>query len=112
MNKILFLLFLFLMANTASAARVVDVSIISITPAKDTFELKLHASQGPKDSYFIVDIVKSDPASFDKLGIVIKKLEQGDDYKLDLDIPSFSMQPSGSFYRSEYVRFFGTELDH
>ena len=94
-------------SNVASAARLEDVRILNIMPGRDHFELKLQIKDGPRDSYFYVDIVKSDPDSFEKLVHVINKMRLRDKYKLDLDIPSFSASPSGSFYKSEGISFYG-----
>lgn len=59
-------IFFYLMANTGWAAKLEDVNILKISPEKDNFELKLQVKDGPKDSYFFVDIVKSDVDSFEK----------------------------------------------
>jgi hypothetical protein len=107
MKKLLILLCL--MAGQAWAAKLENVDLLGITPGKDSFELKLSAKPGPKGSYFFVNISKADVDSFEKLALVIKKLERGDRFKLNLDIPSFSMTPSGSYYRSERVKFSGTD---
>jgi len=98
---------LYLISSIASAARLEDVKILNVMPGRDNFELKLQTKDGPKDSYFYVDITKSDPDSFEKLVYVIKKLMRRDKYKLDLDIPSFSASPSGSYYKSEGLTFYG-----
>lgn len=97
--------------NSAYAAKLDDVSVIEMKQGKnDKFELKLHAGNGPKDSYFFVDIVKSDKESFDKIALVLKKLKKKDAFKLGLEIPSFSMSPSGSSYLSDSVKFSGSAL--
>lgn len=106
--KKLFLLFLFI-ANVASAAKLDDVEVLSVTTGKDSHEIKLHTKQGPPGSYFFVKIAKSDAELFSKLGHVIKKLEKGKKYKLSLNIVSFSMSPSGSSYPSEDVEFSGSQ---
>lgn len=105
----LFLSFL-LMGYSAMAANLEDVDLLSISHGNDGFELKLHAKSGPNGSYFFVNISKNDVHSFDKLALVIKKLEGGNNFKLDLNIKSFSMAPSGSYYRGEFVNFSGTDL--
>ena len=91
--------------NTAFSADLYDVKIIDIKNKKNNIELKLQTKDGLKDSYFIVDIVESDKAAFDKIAVIIKKIKKGKDYKLDLSIPSFSAFPSGSYYRSDSVTF-------
>jgi hypothetical protein len=102
------LLLLVLMARPVFAAQVDDVLILDTKSTQDGIELKLREKASPKDSYFYVNIVKEDKESFDKLGLVIKKLQKGRSFKLNLDIPSFSRSPSGSSYRSEYVTFSGS----
>ena len=101
------ILALYCLSSTTMAARLEDVKILNVTPGQENFELKLQTKDGPKDSYFYVDIVKSDPESFEKLVQVIKKLTRQDKYKLDLDIQSFSASPNGSYYRSEGLIFSG-----
>ncbi len=108
MNKLFKIIFFCFTINSAHAAKLEDVVILDITHKKDNFELKLQTKNGPKDSYFFVDIVKSDANSFGKLAIVLKKLKKRDDFKLTLEIPSFSVSPSGSYYRSESVTFSGS----
>jgi len=99
---------LFLISSVASAARLEDVNILSVTPGRDNFELKLQVKDGPKDSFFYVDITKSDPDSFDKLGHIIKKMMKRSKHQLNLDIPSFSVSPSGSYYKSDGITFYET----
>lgn len=96
---------LFLISSVASAARLEDVKILTVIPGRDNFQLKLQAKEAPGDSYFFLDITKSDPDNFDKLMHVIKKMMHKNKYKLDLDIPSFSASPSGSYYKSEGINF-------
>jgi len=102
------ILSLLLISSAASAALLEDVKILSINPRADYFEMKLQLRDGPPGSYFYVDIVKSDPHSFEKLVQVIHKLTKRDRYKLDLEIRSFSAFPSGSYYRSNDVIFNGS----
>lgn len=108
MKNLAMIIILGLTINTANAAKIDDVTVLDIKYGKDSFEIKLQAANGPKDSHFLVDIVKSDKDSFDKLALVLKKLKKRNDFRLSLDIPSFSMSPSGSYYRSESVTFTGT----
>jgi hypothetical protein len=42
---------------------------------------------------------------------VIKKLKNGNDFKLSLDIQSFSISPPGSYYSSEDVSFSAAGLE-
>lgn len=108
LNSLNCLLLLFFIGSSAWAAKLEDVKILSVEPAKDHFQLKLQPSVGPKDSYFIVDIMKDDPDAFEKLGYVFKKVMNKDHYKLDLKIPNFSASPSGSHYHSEGLDFKGS----
>lgn len=103
------MLFLFvLMVGRAQAAQLDDVRILQVTSGKDSVELRLRYKGAPRDSYFLVEIPKSDPESFAKMVLVARKLADGDGFKLSLDIPSFSPSPSGSSYRSLDVRFSGS----
>ncbi len=101
------ILVLFFISSISSAARLEDVKILEFASGQDSFELKLKTKDGAANSYFFVDIVKTDPNSFEKLVHVINKLSQRDSYKLDLNIISFSPSPSGSYYSSESVIFSG-----
>lgn len=102
------ILVLTFVSSVASAARLDDVTILNITPGQDNFEVKLQAKDAPKDSYFYLDISKSDPDAFDKLGQVVKKMVGREKYRLDLDIPSFSAFPYGSYYKSDSLTFYGS----
>ena len=94
---------LLFLSGIASAAHLEDVKLLKFTPGPEKFELKLQLKDGPKDSYFLVDIVKSDSESFAKLAHVVRKFMEKEKYKLDLNIPSFSPSPSGSHYRSDDI---------
>jgi hypothetical protein len=98
---------LFLYSNFAAAAHLVDVKILDVTPGRESLELKLQLRDGPKDSFFYVDIVKSDRGAFEKMAQVTQKLLHKDKYKLDLDIISFSPTPNGSYYTSDDITFSG-----
>jgi hypothetical protein len=104
-RRVLFL-FLFLPA-IACAANVEDVRILNAASGRDNLKLQVQPKSG--SSYFFVDIMSSDPEAFEKVGAVVKKLLRGDRYRLDLSIPNFSASPSGSYYRSEDIRFSGAE---
>jgi hypothetical protein len=99
------LLLLCFVPSVAFAARLEDVTVLDAKTGPDSVELKLHSKDGPPGSYFFLDIIKSDPGAFEKLAHVIRKLMARDAYRLDLDIPSFSVSPSGSRYRSEGIGF-------
>lgn len=94
-----------LISSFSFAAQLEDVKILNIKPGTENFELKLQAKEGSSDSYFYVDILKSDKDSYDKLVHVIKKITRREQYKLNLEIPSFSLTPSGSYYRGDSVLF-------
>lgn len=99
-------LVIFLVGAAASAAELKDVKVLSVEPTdKESIKLKLQAPSAPKNSYFFVDVVKSDPEAFQKIYLVTKKLKTKGGFKLDLEIDSFSPKPSGSYYRSDSVKF-------
>lgn len=110
MKLLLKIIILCFTINSASAATLEDVTVLDIKHGKDNFELKLQVTNGPKDSYFFVDVVKNDKDSFDKLALVLKKLKKRDEFKLSLNIPSFSLSPNGSYYRSDSVTFSGSAV--
>ncbi len=96
-----------LISGPAGAAKLEDVTVLNINPGKndDSVKLKLRAAKGPKDSFFYVDIVKNDAEAVAKIALAIKKMKNKNEMRLTLEIPSFSMSPSGSYYRSEDVTF-------
>lgn len=98
---------LLLVSSVSSAATLEDVNILDIKQGPQNVELKLQSKVGASDSYFYVDIVKEDSESFEKMAQVLNKLTHKGRYRLDLEIPSFSASPNGSYYRSERVRFVG-----
>ncbi|MCC7441231.1 MAG: hypothetical protein IT285_06350 [Bdellovibrionales bacterium] len=104
------ILIFLMMATPASAATLEDVTILDVTPKPDGVALKLHSKSGPDGSYFFVTLVKADKESFDKFALVTRKLQRGDQFKLALNIKSFSVSPSGSSYRSPDVKFTGEDI--
>lgn len=100
---------LILLANVTFGAVLEDVNVLSITPGQNSIELKLQDLNGPVGSYFFLEIGKDDPESLEKTALAIKKFQQKDNYRLSLEIPSFSVRPSGSFYRSNDVVFQGSD---
>jgi hypothetical protein len=99
------ILSLLFISSVATAAVLEDVTILEAKPGRENFELKLATRDGPENSHFIVDLTKSDPESFEKLVKVVTKMMGKDQYKLDLNIRSFSLSPSGSYYKSEGITF-------
>lgn len=98
-----------LFSSMASAAELLDVSVLSSLQKESGVRLKLQAHAYP-DSYFVVEISKNDPEALKKMGYVTSKLTQKEKFKLHLEIPSFSAYPSGSFYPSTSVQFY-TDAD-
>ncbi len=97
-------------ASSASAAKLENVSVMDVSHTLNDTEFKLHASTGPERSFFYVRLKRTDPKLFDKFTVLSEKLFKGESYKLDLDIASFSMSPSGSRYPGESVKFSGAEI--
>lgn len=108
MKNLLKVIIFVLAINTAFSATLENVALLDIKHGKENFILKLQSKKGPSGSYFFVEITESDKDAFDKLALVIKKLKKGEDFKLNLIIPSFSVSPSGSSYRSDSVTFLGS----
>ena len=90
------------------AATIQDVVVLEFKLGKENFELKLQDRSGERDSFFFVDVVRDDPQSFEKIALVLKKLKHKKDFKLSLEIPSFSAGPNGSYYRSNDILFHGS----
>lgn len=101
--KTLTIIFLSLAIGSAHAAKVEDVKVLDVQYKKDNFVVKLQTKDGKKDSYFIVDVVREDERAFEKLGHFMKK-SKNPEYKVDLEIPSFSAFPSGAYYKSTSVK--------
>lgn len=106
MKTLTTIIFLSLAIGSAHAAKVEDVKVLAVEYKKDSFEVKMQTKDGKKDSYFTVEVVREDENAFEKLAHVIQKTKKPD-YKLDLDIPSFSAYPSGAYYKSTSVKFAG-----
>jgi len=102
---------LLLMAQTALAAKLEDVAVLDVKLAKEGFELKLRDLKRAPEGHFMVKLSRDDKEAFEKLALVMKKVHQGEKFKLMLNIASFSAKPAGSEYRSNYVKFEGTALN-
>jgi hypothetical protein len=100
--SLLILLLTFFCAQS-DAAKLQDVNIIDIKSVNSGLELKLQTEEN-KGSHFFILIEKKDPKSFQKLVTVIEKLKLNQK-KMELNIPSFSVAPSGSYYLSKFVSF-------
>lgn len=94
--------------GSAHAAKLEDVTLLHLKAGKESFELKLQVKDAKPKSYFLVEIVKEDDKAFEKIALVMKKLKLKEAFKLNLEIPSFSVNPPGSFYRSDSVKFTGS----
>jgi hypothetical protein len=95
------------MINTSFGAELLDVEILERNKSDDGVELKLRTKDGPLDTFFYLDIKKDDPNVVEKLSLVLKKTKMKNKFSLNLDIPSFSLLPSGSYYRSQSVLITG-----
>ncbi|HEY1078733.1 MAG TPA: hypothetical protein VGE46_01500 [Bdellovibrio sp.] len=102
------ILSLLLISNVSLAETVTNVRVLDMKQGPESVELKLQSKEGRPNSYFFVNIVKSDAGSFEKLSHVLNKMAFKDNYRLDLDIISFSDTPNGSYYQSDRVRFLGS----
>lgn len=89
----------------ASAESINDVQVLDLQTAADVVKVKMHAGGLPHGSFFYVFVYKKDSANFEKLGAILHKLNRPGEFRLNLDIDDFSPSPSGSTYRSEYVKF-------
>lgn len=98
---------LLLAANAAWADPLENVKISDVTLSKGSVRLRVQNGSSP-EAYFFVDVTRDDPKSFEKLGLVTKKLVAGEKFRLDMSIVSFSAHPGGSYYRSKDVTF----IDH
>jgi hypothetical protein len=108
--KIFMAILLFCLSSApVSAATIEDVVLIETLEKKGEVVLKLRVRSAPDDSYFFVVLDPQDPQLEEKTALVNKKTDDKDDFQLDLMIPSFSPHPSGSKYRSKYVKFRGKE---
>ncbi len=108
MKIIIAMITLVLLAGSVQAANLNDVALLSLKPKKESFELKLRVKEAKENSYFLVEIGKDDEHALEKLSLVLKKLHLKNSFKLNLTIPSFSVSPSGSYYKSNYVQFSGS----
>jgi hypothetical protein len=110
MRLIILCITIILFCQAAFAAKLEDVDVLDIKLAKEGYELKLRDLKRSPEGHFIVKLDRDDKEAFEKLALVIKKVQQKDNFKLVLDIVSFSAKPAGSQYRSSYVKFQGSAL--
>ena len=108
MKRIFSVVIFCLTINSGFASTLEDVSLLDVKHVKNNFELKLQVKNAPANSYFTVALVETDKEAFNKLALVLKKMKLKKNFKLNLNIPSFSATPSGSYYKSDSVTFMGT----
>jgi hypothetical protein len=96
---------LLLLSQSALANMVENVSVLETESTATGVVVKLHAPVSGRGSYFFVHINKGDPTGFEKLAKLLQKIQSGPQIKMDLDIISFSLSPSGALYPSESVKF-------
>lgn len=95
----------FFLSLLGHAADLKDVKVLDIKPGTDNYEIQMQVAYKGKSVQFSVDIVKSDPEAFSKLGLILKKVAKPSEYRIDLRIPSFSYNRNGSYYLSPSVVF-------
>lgn len=105
MKKILLLNFLLLLPFLASAELLKDVAVLELIPKQRILEVKLQIKGGGTKSYFTIGLEDSDPKAFEKSLLILEKMKLKDKFTLNLDIPSFSASPSGSYYKSIGIQF-------
>lgn len=99
------LMTLVFISHSAFAGSIENVSVLGAELLPTGVYVKMHAPVSGPGSYFFVNVNKSDPAGFDKLGLILQKVQSGSEMRLDLEIISFSLNPSGAVYSSESVKF-------
>lgn len=108
MTMLLKLIILCFSISTAFGATLEDVRVLDLRQGKGMFEVKLQTKHASEDHHFYVEIVQEDEKAFEKLALVLKKMKQKGNFKLNLNIISFSDLLSGSSYRSDSVKFSGS----
>ncbi len=81
-----------------------NVDVLGVDSSPKTVVIEFHAKEQPKGYSFFVEINKKDPKSFQKLSCLLKRLTKNN-YKMDLNIKSFSAKPSGSRYHNNRAHF-------
>lgn len=102
-------IFILLISPGGFAATLPDVRVLGFNRGANGVEVKFQTADGPRNSYFTVNIVQDDPGAFAKLAAVTEKLVNRDNYQLNLEIHNFSASPPGSYYRSPSVLFSGSQ---
>lgn len=108
MMKKLILILLVIGVKMTFAVNLIDVEVLEIQSSNELIKLKLHSKTLPQESFFYVSIPSTDKDSFSKLSILLNKLRYNELFSLNLEIKSFSANPSGSHYLSPYVQFSGS----
>jgi len=109
--KLILLGILILISRSFSADYLEDVAIMDVTTNNQNILLKLKTHKAPNNSYFFVDITQSDKDLFNKFVHIINKQKYGSRYQFNLNIPSFSTNPSGAYFRSDDIIFSGSHYN-
>ena len=104
--KKILLLVACLVAVSAHAARIQDIEVLEVVsedPAE--FQFKVRSKRAHADLFFFLGFDKSNRACLDKMTVLLLKMAKPKDHKIDLEIPSFSPYPAGSYYSCTDVQF-------
>lgn len=105
MKKILIGFILSFFTSSAMAGVVEGIKVLDVIKEEDSVSCKLHSTKGPKDNWFILILDKTDPEFAQKLKMVEAKKAKKEGSDFVINIPSFSLEPSGAVYRSADARF-------
>lgn len=111
MNMKLMILFALLFSTYAHAVRIEDVEVLEVVneePAE--FQFKVRSRKSDPKMFFYLGFDKTSKDNLDKLNFILMKMANPKNYKLDLEIMSFSQYPAGSFYNVTDIQFFNKAL--
>ncbi len=95
-----------LVSVSAQAARIEDIEVLEVVnedPAE--FQFKVRSKQGDAGLFFYIGFDKSKKDCLDKMTVVLMKMAKHQEFKIDVDIPSFSPYPAGSYYSCADIQF-------
>ncbi|TNF24983.1 MAG: hypothetical protein EP319_17310 [Deltaproteobacteria bacterium] len=96
---------LFIVSFSSFADVAKDIKVLEINKTKDSVRVKLNTQSGPEGNWFVLILEKSDPQFDNKLKMIEAKHSNKPNSNFSIEIPSFTIEPSGAIYKAQYVKF-------
>jgi hypothetical protein len=95
-----------LFSISVHAAKIEDIEVLDFMPDEPAeFQFKVRSKKMDPKSYFFLGFEKGKKEDLNKLSFLLLKMTRADQYKIDVDIHSFSPYPAGSYYSASAVTF-------